>query len=152
MVVKIKKILLGLLLISFSVLIIAPTMVVAADIPAEVTGCTMRHSLTAQDWIDRGFDCAPKNDPCPFNSTTYTTCGICCIMDTVYTVTDWIFVGVIILSSIFVFVGAFSIMTAAGDPEKVGSGRKYITGAMIGLMIALLAKALPAIVKGIFGA
>ncbi len=53
------------------------------------------------------------------------------------------------LSVIMVLVGAFQIMTAAGDPEKFSKGRKTITYAAIGLALALIAGGVPYIIKSI---
>jgi len=41
------------------------------------------------------------------------------------------------------------MMTAAGAPEKVTTGRNYIIWAMVGAIVAALAKAIPAIVKAV---
>ncbi|GAH21146.1 unnamed protein product, partial [marine sediment metagenome] len=76
-------------------------------------------------------------------------CPMCCVLDTIYTVTDWIFAGVVALVVIFVLIGAFNLLTAAGSPEKVKSGRDFIIYASIGMIVAILAKAIPAIVKAI---
>lgn len=43
------------------------------------------------------------------------------------------------LCTIMVLVGAFQLITSAGDPEKVSRGRKTIMYAAIGLVIALIA-------------
>ena len=40
---------------------------------------------------------------------------------------------------IFIIYGGFVILTAGDKPEKVSDGRKIITSAIIGLLIALLA-------------
>jgi len=72
-------------------------------------------------------------------------------MDTVYTVTDWIFVFVITLVIIFILLGAFNLLTAAGTPEKIKSGRDYIIFACIGMLVALLAKSIPWIVRNVLG-
>ena len=73
-------------------------------------------------------------------------------MDTVYTVTDWIFVGVVTLVVIFILWGAFNLLTAAGNPEKIKTGRDLIIFASIGMLVALLAKAIPWIVRNVLGA
>jgi len=83
---------------------------------------------------------------------TNSKCGICCLLNTLYGITDWVFVVLIALSGIFVVLGAFSILTAAGSPDKVTSGRNYVLYAAIGLAVAFLARAIPAIVKMIVGA
>jgi len=48
---------------------------------------------------------------------------------------------------IFVLLGAFSILTAGGSSDKINKGRDYILWAAIGFAVALLAKAVPGIVK-----
>jgi len=40
---------------------------------------------------------------------------------------------------------------SAGSPEKVSSGRQYIMYAAIGLIVGLLAKAIPSLVRMIAG-
>jgi hypothetical protein len=144
-----RKILAILALISFSILLIAPT-VLAQTAPPEVTQCTMRHQLTGFT----GFTCPwgplPANKECLFSSTTYT-CGACCTLDTVYTITDWIFYLVFAVAIIFIIMGAFTIITAGGDPSKVSTGRNYILYAVIGVLVGLAAKGIPAIARAIFG-
>jgi len=76
---------------------------------------------------------------------------MCCLLNTIYSVTNWIFVILVGVVTIFVILGAFTIVTAAGSPEKLKSGKDYILYAAIGLLVAFLAKAIPGIVKIIVG-
>jgi len=82
---------------------------------------------------------------CNFN--TNAKCGVCCFLNTLYNVTDWIFVILVGVASIFVIIGAMNLLMSAGDTTKVSSGRNYIMYAAIGLIVGFLAKAIPAIVK-----
>lgn len=50
---------------------------------------------------------------------------------------------------IMVLVGAFQMMTAAGDPEKFSKGRKTIFYAAIGFAIALIAGGLASLIQSI---
>jgi len=68
-----------------------------------------------------------------------------------YSITDWIFVILVGLAGIFVIIGAMNLLTSAGDPAKVTSGRNYIMYAAIGLVVGLLSKAVPALVRLISG-
>ena len=146
-----KKVLTSLILVSLLAISAAPLVASAQEtIPSEIKQCTMRHALTGTDWTARGFSCVASGSICTFGDTT-KTCGVCCIMDTVYTVTDWIFVFVITLVIIFILLGAFNLLTAAGTPEKIKSGRDYIIFACIGMLVALLAKSIPWIVKNVLG-
>jgi len=47
--------------------------------------------------------------------------------------------------------GGFYYVTAAGDPERVGKGRQFIIYALIGFIIALLARLIPAVVRFFLG-
>ncbi len=62
-------------------------------------------------------------------------------------------IGLIILIPIFFFVdGGILYMTAGGDEGKVETAKKVLTGALLGLIIALLAWAIVnVIVTTIFG-
>lgn len=108
----------------------------------EITQCDMRHDLSAF-----GLNCT---DPCIYADNP--DCAACCILDVIYTVTDWIFYIVLAFAIIFIIWGAFQIMTAAGAPEKVATGRNYIIYAIIGLIIGLLARSIPYIARAIIGA
>jgi len=138
-----KKILSALVLIGFLTVLLAPVVVSAQVEPGEITKCTLTHDFSAWTKIN-----CPASGECLFSSATYD-CPMCCLLDTIYTVTDWIFAGVVALVVIFVLIGAFNLLTAAGSPEKVKSGRDFIIYASIGMLVALLAKAIPAIVKAI---
>ena len=84
-------------------------------------------------------------------SESATKWGMFCVMNTLYSVTDWIFVILVALAGLFVIWGAFTLLTSAGAPEKITSGRNYIMYAAIGLIVGLLAKVIPNLVKMIAG-
>lgn len=77
--------------------------------------------------------------------------GLLCLLSSVYVVTDWIFTFLMVLVGVFVIIGAFTLVTSAGDPQRTKSGRDYILYAAIGMAVALLAKAVPAIIRGLLG-
>lgn len=56
------------------------------------------------------------------------------------------------IAVIMIIYGAFQILTAAGDVEKVKTGRKTIIYAAVGLGIVLLSTGIVAIIKEILGA
>jgi len=145
-----KKFLTALILISFLGLVVAPAITLAAAPPSEITSCKLRHDLTGVDWSNKGFVCPSVGTSCAFDDDTYT-CGSCCILDTIYTITDWVFIIVISIAAIMVIIGAFNIITAGGNTEKVTTGRNYIIFAIAGLIVALLAKAIPAIARNMLG-
>lgn len=52
---------------------------------------------------------------------------------------------------IMVLIGAFQILTAGGNPERVGSGRKTILYAVVGYVIVLVAQGLAFIIREVLG-
>lgn len=110
---------------------------VQAQIVEEVrSGCTI---------TEAGALLTDCTENCQF--ATNSKCGVCCLLQTLYSVTNWIFVILVGVASLFVILGAMNLLMSAGSPEKVSSGRQYIMFAAIGLAVGLLAKAVPAIVK-----
>jgi hypothetical protein len=91
------------------------------------------------------LDTCVLDDECKFDENS--KCGVCCLLQTLYSVTNWIFVILVGVASLFVILGAMNLLISGGSPEKVSSGRQYIMFAAIGLAVGLLAKAVPAIVK-----
>ncbi len=144
-----KKLLAGLTLAILAVALLAPV-AAAQTVPPEVTKCTMRHNFSGADWKLKGFEC-PASGNCGFDNTSGMSCGSCCLIDAIYTITDWIFIAVVSLAGIMILIGAFNIVTAGGSPEKVNTGRSFIILAVVGLIIALIAKLIPAIAKNMIG-
>ena len=76
---------------------------------------------------------------------------MCCLINTIYTVTDWVFYVLLIVVVLIIVFGAFYFVTAAGDPEKATKGRQLIVYALIGFIIALLARLIPAVIRFFLG-
>ena len=106
------------------------------------TTCVMKQAV---DINDANCNCAAGN------SVPIDTCGMCCVMNTIYNVTDWIFMILVGIAAVMVLFGAFTLLTAGGAAEKVTTGRQYIIYAVVGLAVAFLAKAVPGVVKIIVG-
>lgn len=65
-------------------------------------------------------------------------------------IANFLFVDIAIpLSVIMVLVGAFQMMTSAGEPEKISQGKKTILYAAIGLAIAIVAGGITTLLKSI---
>lgn len=71
------------------------------------------------------------------------------VMATLTKITDWLFAILLVVAAIAIIIAAFQFITASGDPEKVGSARQFVLYAMIGVLVALLAKGLVALVNTI---
>jgi hypothetical protein len=80
----------------------------------------------------------------PLNGATFQT--------VVTNVTTFLFSYVAIpLCVIMVLVGAFQMMTSAGDPEKFGKGRKTLIYAAIGFAVAIIAGGITTLIQNIIG-
>jgi len=66
-------------------------------------------------------------------------CTLCDIFIMVQNIIDFIFVAIFILAPIYVLWGGFEILTSAGETGKVSNGKKKITAAVVGIVIALVA-------------
>jgi len=148
-----KKILSALVLLSVLAVLVVPMVVSAQEVPE---CCKLRKSVTI-DTTTCGKDAivGPTGGSCPteigtINCTTEKW-GLFCVINTINTVVDWIFIVLIALTVFFVLMGAITILTAAGAPEKISKGRDYILYAAIGLIVAFIARAVPAIVKAVMG-
>ena len=69
-----------------------------------------------------------------------------CILNTVYRITDLIFMILIIIAIVVSLAGAYNILTAGGDTEKLNKGRDLILYAILGTVVAFFARAIPSIV------
>ena len=79
-------------------------------------------------------------------------CGMCCLLNGIYNITDWVFVVLMAVSSLMIIWGAVLFTTSSGDPEKVGSARQLIIFAAVGIAVALFSRAVPPAVRMIIGA
>ncbi|MFA4998483.1 MAG: pilin [Candidatus Paceibacterota bacterium] len=64
---------------------------------------------------------------------------------------NFFFIFGIVLGPLLIIYAAIIMMTSAGDPDKLAKAKTIITWTVVALIIILLAKAIPAIVKGSFG-
>ena len=136
-----NKIFLGLVL---TISLLVPTLILAAG---PVSSCVTSHDIkmpgyTATSSLTYGSGAGEINKDW----------GMVCLLDSVYSVTDWIFYGLLSLVSVLTIWGGFMIVTAGSDTEKVGKGRDYIVYATVGLIVAFLSRVIPSIAEGIVGA
>lgn len=135
-----KKTLPALILLSFLVVLFLPAVAAADIVPTE---CKMGRSGIE---LPGGGSCPEKNAKADIE-----TQGACCLLNTIYNVTDWIFVILIALATVFVIIGALLLLFAAGSTERIATGRNYIIYAAIGLAVGFLARAVPGLVRLIMG-
>jgi len=77
--------------------------------------------------------------------------GMLCLVSTIYNVTNWIFYLMMIAVVIVFVIAAAWFMMAGGDPEKTSKAKGMMTLGIVGLVIALIAKLIPSVVKLIIG-
>ena len=168
-----KKILVSGVLAAMLVLTIAPAVLATSTSIAQTPNecCVLRHKIGG---IDKGtVVLSPQGGFCDLtgdgnsdvsgtattvtiNSTSHAVqraknWGLYCMIDSVKTITDWIFYFLVLIVVVMVVIGGFMYVTAAGNPDKAKSATKILTFAVIGLAIALLAKLIPSITRFIVG-
>ena len=79
----------ALILIGFLTVLLAPLTASAVDVTAP-TQCTMKREIKVSDTLT-----CVKGQPYDIDSSTH---GVCCILNTMYNVTDWIFIIMVALS------------------------------------------------------
>ncbi|MCG2690195.1 pilin [Candidatus Parcubacteria bacterium] len=108
--------------------------------------CKMRYDVKVTGCPQPGVSCTVGSE-----ATDAPSCGLCCLLNTIYTVTNWIFFIMMTLAVILIVIGGIMFMLSGGDPTKATKGQKMITYAIIGLAIALVARFIPPIIKFIMG-
>lgn len=94
------------------------------------------------------FNIPPAPTTLPLVQGLTSTGGI---QNLAYTVLNWIFWGLIVFSVVMALVAAYKYVTSGGEPEKVRSAGKTLMYAAIGVVVALLASAIPIIIGTFFG-
>jgi len=141
-----KKKILGLIVLALCVTSLGAGLVYAADANA-LDGCKMTQADA--DRLPDSLTCVPnEKNVCLYSSDD---CGMCCLLNSVYNVTDWVFVILIAISSLMIIWGAVMFTTSSGDPEKTGKARQLIIFAAVGIVIALFSRAIPPIVQMVIG-
>jgi len=74
--------------------------------------------------------------------------GLVCVLHNILSALRIIAVPIV---SIMVIVGAFQILTAGGDEEKIKTGRHTITWAVVGFAIIFLAENVAGIIQSVIG-
>jgi len=154
-----KRIFTTLVLISLLTVTVLPLLVSAEDLgelerPAEC--CKLKRDLKLEEGLcPSGSIVGPTGGYCPtrIGTINYTksSWGMYCLLNTIYNVTDWIFIILMLIVVVLIITGAFMFATAGGNPEKTTTARNFILYAIIGLVVALIARAVPTIVRLVMG-
>jgi len=85
---------------------------------------------------------------CPGSSQSW---AMFCLFNTIYNITETIFIILMAIVGIFGVSGGFLIITSAGNPTKFQKGKNFIIFSLIGLALALLAKFFPDFIRFFLG-
>ena len=64
------------------------------------------------------------------------------VMNALDSIVNWLFAILLVIAALFIIIAAYDFVTASGDPEKATKARNFVMYAVIGVMIAFLAKGL----------
>jgi hypothetical protein len=79
------------------------------------------------------------------------THSLVCVYSMVLWITNILFVVLLALAALFIVIAAFLFVTAAGSEDKRNKAKSFFLYAVIGLVIAVIARSIPAIVLGLIG-
>jgi len=75
--------------------------------------------------------------------------SISAVITVINTLANWVFAILLALAVIMLLLAAFNWLTSGGNEEKVGSARKMLIWALVGIAVALAAKGLVLIVTAL---
>lgn len=90
--------------------------------------------------------CQPQDQVIFCSPITHRTFG-----ELIDAIINFIFTIAAIVVPLLIIIGAFNIVTAAGDAKKIAAGKSIITYALIGFAVILLAKGLIAMLEQVIG-
>lgn len=73
------------------------------------------------------------------------------LLDLIQKIATWIAIIFFAIAVIFIILAAFGYLTSGGDPEKVGSAKNKIVFAIVAIIVAALAFAVPRLIFNILG-
>jgi hypothetical protein len=135
-----KKKILGLIVFTLCITFLGAGLVYADALD----GC----KITNVSRLPASLSCPLTDGVCLYSGGD---CGMCCLLNGVYNITDWVFVLLMAISSLMIIWGAVMFTTSSGDPEKTGKARQLIIFAAVGIAVALFSRAIPPAVKMIIG-
>jgi hypothetical protein len=162
------KRLLAMLLVGILGLSLFPALTFAQGVPGGHSlneCCAVKHDLDKLVGDDNTSTLGPRHGnwvridntavcDAPTGATFYDSrsWAAYCTIDAVYTATDWIFWVVFVVAAIIIVVAGFMFMTASGDPEKVKKARMIFIYGLVGVVVAVIAKFIPAFARYFIGA
>jgi len=63
------------------------------------------------------------------------------------TIIDIVFTVLIVLAVLFLIIAGFYFVTASGNPEQIGKARNMVIWAIVGVVVALLARGIVSFIR-----
>jgi len=149
-----KKILIFLGTVFFSFLIFTGVVFSQAEKPIEC--CKLQHDMTSIDnpECDEGNIVGPSTDAhCPIGTIPAANVthkwGLCCTVDAIYSVADYIFRIFFIVAVIAFSVAGYFFIVGGGDPNTLSKAKSMVFWGSIAVVVVVLSKVIPAAVKAI---
>jgi hypothetical protein len=151
-----KTIFKNIVLLSFLSLLLIPNFALADELSGPLECCELKSDVNYGSGYSKGDVIASPSAPeCVLGGTTRTIdyvtqeWGLICLMGSVGLITQWVFIGLMVVSPLMIMLGTYYIVTAGMDPERVGKGKKFIIWAAVGIVIGLFSNAIPNLVTSL---
>ena len=139
-----NKILKGLILLP--ILLLSFSVVSGAELDKPLNCCILRGDVELDGEVySKGEIVSGEDGECSLGTPDQKTkqWGLVCLLGSIRGVAHWIFIVLMVISPLMIMVGAYYIMTAGAEPEKVKTGKDYIIWATVGLLVGLFSNAIP---------
>ncbi len=138
----------------FSFLILTGVVFSQAEKPPEC--CKLQHDMTSIDdpECDEGNIVGPSTSAhCPIGTIPAANVtpkwGLCCTVDAIYSVADYIFWVFFIVAIIAFAVAGYFFLIGGGDPGTLSRAKSMVLWGSIAVVVVVLSKVIPAAVKAI---
>lgn len=120
-----------------------------AEAQSPMEGCTIVRDIEVGQPGDDGYISVSQGDSIgpEHQSDPQEGWAFLCMINIANRLATMLFYAMIALVVALVILGGFFILTSGGAEEKVTQGKKYITFAIIGVIVAVFAYAVPALIN-----
>lgn len=74
------------------------------------------------------------------------------IMEVIENITNWVFVVIMAIAVLVILLAAFRFLFAGGNPESVKGAQQMLLWAAVGILVALVARGIIALIRNVVGA
>lgn len=148
-----------LIVIGSVILFVLPLFVSAQFPEAEMSDCCeLEHTIETGVYDEDdvvgagavGVACNSQGQTLNIDVSTADWGGVC-TMDTVYTITDFVFWLFFAVAIIFGIIAGFMFMSAGGNPQQLDKAKSMFTYLVIGIVVAVAVRLIPSLARAIIG-